>query len=90
MDKAVVTGGNEKVFINEGTTNEDLPRPSEGCEVQKLTPDVSNWSVWECKAVLDPEHMEMSGKAVVAAEPNDHAVAAACAEGEACTTCKAT
>ena len=42
VDEAVATGGKVKVFTNEGTTNDGLPRLSEGCEVQKPPPDESN------------------------------------------------
>ena len=43
-----------------------------------------------CKWLLDPEHVETTGEAVVPAEREEHAVAAACTEVEACSACKAT
>ena len=50
------------------------------CESQLLM----KATVWECKSALDPEHVEITGEVVVAAELEEQALAVTFAEVEAC------
>ena len=47
------------------------------CESQLLIKVQYNWILLECKSLLDPEHVETTGEAVVPTERKEHAIAAA-------------